>query len=1049
MIALALVMMRRRRARAVTVFLLATVAIAAAVAAPVYVAAAQRGIAAVDIEAALPAERAIEGITRVLLREDPEDPRSAQALADAKNHPFDRTAYAALTLPGFTTVFSSNFITSAVTDAARLEANLPEQRLEFREDFCRHVVIAAGRCVASPGEILVGERQAARLGVVPGQPLIVQAKSLMPDGAFSIAGEPATLSVVGIYRARDDADLFWGNLTGAMVDGRPPQRLLVDRITFAAIDHPIEFQSVVAYAQPGTLHADRLAALRADLRSATTRLRAAGINPITAMGQLLDRVERDRRQATTTPTVAAVPLILLCCFVVFLAAASTVQARRVELGMLKLRGAGLLDRWWLACAEVMLPVLAGGFAGYLLGHVAVWLFVRPSFMSRPTAMMVGSQASPTASLTTEALPYAAVALAAALGAGLLALRRDLAAPALDLLRQVPARTQRWGGAVVRTMAVVLAMAAVVQLRSANGGFSGLSLIAPAMVILAVALVSAAAFDRLAGWWGRRALRRGRLGVALAALHLGRRRAGSRVLALLVVAVGLVGFAAAASEVATVARTHQVEANLGADRVLQVNPMSARALLETVRAVDPGGAYAMAVMPMHDRRENLPVLAVDTPRLAQATRWPGGTGAPSLSVSAAAMRPSLADPVVVRGTGLVLRAALSAQPSAEASPFGLLAVTVHLAPLDGSPPSFGRFPPLRRGDGTYTAAVPCPKGCRLAHLTIQPYLPEPMTVTLTSLRQTDPDAELVGVADFARWQDRQAAEITMAPGESGLSVTVDGSQRANDGQLGPADVPDRVNGVAVGNVLPSFGLWAGTVELGVTVQQAATAPELPRVGGRGALVDLEYLARIAEPGPIQSGEVWLGPGAPADVVDRLRAAGAGVIRDRRIGEELAASRERPNAVGIRFFLAVGALCLLLGAGGLGVTARIERQARADELRALRAQGLSRAAVARAGRISYLVLVLTAGVFGAVAAAVAWFATGERLPLVDVLVPGVPIPRWPSTVTLGVWGGAVAVLAVAAVLSAWTLTTSVNGRLASFADADAHRRSPAHRTMIDGL
>src|SRR5262245_50512506 len=133
MIALALVMIRRRRAQAVTVFLLAMVAIAAAVAAPVYARLAQRGVAAPDIRAALPAERAIEGATRLIVRENPTNPRSARDLADLRNHPFDRTASAALTIPGFTTVFSSNFLASAVTDAAHLDQDIPEQRLEFRE----------------------------------------------------------------------------------------------------------------------------------------------------------------------------------------------------------------------------------------------------------------------------------------------------------------------------------------------------------------------------------------------------------------------------------------------------------------------------------------------------------------------------------------------------------------------------------------------------------------------------------------------------------------------------------------------------------------------------------------------------------------------------------------------------------------------------------------------------------------------------------------------------------------------------------------------------
>jgi predicted lysophospholipase L1 biosynthesis ABC-type transport system permease subunit len=185
--------------------------------------------------------------------------------------------------------------------------------------------------------------------------------------------------------------------------------------------------------------------------------------------------------------------------------------------------------------------------------------------------------------------------------------------------------------------------------------------------------------------------------------------------------------------------------------------------------------------------------------------------------------------------------------------------------------------------------------------------------------------------------------------------------------------------------------------------------------------------------VQAGEVWLGRTAPDDVIDRLRGEGLAILGDRRLDTELRLSRDRPNAVGLRFLLAVGVLCLLLGAGGLAVTARIERRARADELRALRAQGLPRRMVARAGRVSYLALVLTAGVFGAGAAAAAWLATGERLPLVDVLVPGLAIPRWPSTLTLRAWAAAVAVLVVAAVFSGVVLTraarTSNNRRSAT--------------------
>ncbi|MGE5831146.1 MAG: ABC transporter permease [Micromonosporaceae bacterium] len=1016
MIALALVMIRRRLGHALTVFLLATIAIAAAVAAPVYVRVAQRSLASVEIAAATPAERTIVGVTLAQVQADPGDPRSENALAEARRHPFDKTATTAARTPGFTMVFAANFIAGASTTRDALQDIAPEQRLEFRDGFCGYVVITVGRCVAGPGEVIVGERQAAGLGVTPGRPLWVVSMIFVPPtpdsvGAYRPAGLPASLSVVGIYRPQDEADLFWGNVTGATSGAGPPQPLLVDRRTLGTVDHHRETESVVVYPSPGTLDPDHLDRVRAELNATSARMVAAGVSPQTSMDELLDRIAEGRRQVATTPAVAAVPLILLCCFVVFLAAASTTQARRVELGMLKLRGTGQLDRWWLACAEVVLPVLAGGIVGYLVGHVAVWVFGRLTLSSRPDV-----------AVTTQALPHALVALAAALVAGLLALRGDLARPALDLLRRVPARTQRWGGTVLRTTSVVLATAAVFQLRSAEGRFTGLALIAPAMVILAVALVSATAFDRVAQWWGRRALRRGRLGVALGALHLGRRRAGSRVLALLVVAVGMVGFAATASEIGTVARTRQVEAYLGADRVLQVRPTSARQLLEAVRTVDPAGQFAMAVMSMRTRTDNLPVLAVDTTRLATASRWPGGGNALNVGTAMSQARPALADPVIVRGTGVELTANLTAQGLIDGDErFGLLSVTVSLARLDGGPPAFAVFTFVKRGTETFRAPVGCEAGCRVINITVQPYYGQPMTVTLMALRQTGPAAELVDASGFTQWQDRQAAEITLAPTERGLAVTADGSRGASDGKVGPADVPDDgLPGLVAGSSLSSLVLIAPNTPTGLVVRRVRAVSELPRVGTTGVLIDLEYVARLSEPGPVQAGEVWLGRTAPDDVTDRLRGAGLAILGDRRLDTELLVSRDRPNAVGLRFLLAVGVLCLLLGAGGLAVTARIERRARADELRALRAQGLPRRMVARAGRISYLALVITAGVFGAGAAAAAWLATGERMPLVDVLVPGLATPRWPSRLTLWALAAAVAVLIVAAVFSGFALT-----------------------------
>jgi hypothetical protein len=214
----------------------------------------------------------------------------------------------------------------------------------------------------------------------------------------------------------------------------------------------------------------------------------------------------------------------------------------------------------------------------------------------------------------------------------------------------------------------------------------------------------------------------------------------------------------------------------------------------------------------------------------------------------------------------------------------------------------------------------------------------------------------------------------------------------------------------------------TASPSVPVRLVGQTPVLPRVGSTGVLVDMEYLTRLGEPGPFRTGgEVWLGPAAPADVVDRLRAAGLDVVGVRDFDAELRRAGEGANATGLEFLLAVGLLGLALGAGGLGVAATVELRARADELASLRRQGASRWVVARAGWQSYLVIVVTGSVVGAVAAAVAWLSTRDGLPVVDRLVDGVPVPTWPGWTPGYAWVGATVALG----LVAFTLTTALSG------------------------
>src|SRR6266540_1921008 len=105
--------------------------------------------------------------------------------------------------------------------------------------------------------------------------------------------------------------------------------------------------------------------------------------------------------------------------------------------------------------------------------------------------------------------------------------------------------------------------------------------------LLVALVA----QRSAATVGRRALRRGRLTRGLAALQFARRPGGRRLVALVAIAVGLLGYAVASADLARQAWADRAAVELGAATVLVVQgEVPVRELLGAVAAVDPSGGF---------------------------------------------------------------------------------------------------------------------------------------------------------------------------------------------------------------------------------------------------------------------------------------------------------------------------------------------------------------------------------------------------------------------------------------------------------------------------
>jgi putative ABC transport system permease protein len=971
-IALLLSMLAARRAQALAVLLLSVFATGAAVAGPVYLRAVDRAVVQTEVADSDRREQTLAMSTFV----------GEESGLDAER--FDSIGPRMVDIDGFDQVYSTQYAVLG------LEPELGEiSWLVFRGEVCPHLRMVAGRCVASAGETVLGEHTARRLGLAPGAAITVQAarydeqaKRYVPDG------EPSRLTVAGVYQPIDVDELYWGRSAffalGAPDATREP--IFVGRQTADRVDHRTDYRTVEAIPQPGTLTVDRIDEVRADLDDMSEDLVGDGsmfASVNSDLEGLLDRIDQAQTLARRVVPVAAVPLVALCWFVIFLAVAYGATGRRHELGLVALRGASRPVRWWLTAGESVLAILLGAPIGYLAGTAAVWVVTEARFG-------IGAE------FDTVALPYAGVALAGALAAALLAQRPQLASPVADLLRRVPARQGAWRSMAVEATVVVLAAVAVFQLRGFEGELVGLSLLVPSLVAVAIALVAARLLMPLAGRLGARALRRGRLGPALGALQLARRPGSHRLFVLLTVAVALLGFAAVAVDVAGRARSERAVVQTGAHRVLTVLPVEAGALLHAVREVDPDGRYAMAagVVTLDDGEPSLVV--ADTTRLAQVAVWRPEFG-PTAGEATALLRPDTPEPHEVRTGSLAVDIDYEGANSA----VGLNAV---LRPLSGGASIRAGFGMMTPGARTYTASAGgCAEGCRLLALELAVFArsgserPEILVREVRDGASGQPILSTADLTDADRW--RSADDDTVRVEPDGLVLATSGTPQLYSWAF-PADLPYPLPVLPAGE-LPNSGELAGLDAERAEVRVVGEAAILPRVGGHGVLADLEYAERAALGGTrLEQPQVWLTADAPADVVDRLAAKGLVVAGDTTADEARASLDRRSPALAIWFHLLAAAFAVLLAVGGLALMAAVDRRRRAEDMLALHRQGMPIGTVGQAALWSYLPVVMTALVTGALAAGVAWWLAGDYLPVfVDDSVQ-LPLPRWPAPLAVGV-------------------------------------------------
>ncbi|MEV4536423.1 FtsX-like permease family protein [Asanoa sp. NPDC049518] len=977
MIALVRLMITARRAQAALVVLLSALATAAAVAGPVYTASVDRAAVVAEVANTPPEERTV----------------AIQAGIDSSQQErFDSLADDLAELPRFNTVLT------AILPVLGLEGESNDVSwLTFRDGLCEHVRIVTGRCLMAAGEVVVGESTARRLKVTPGgSTMLSWARYDDITGKWFIAGRPEPITVVGVYRPLDRDEPYWGR-SGYFAPTAPDtaaEPLFAGRPTVDGIEHDFDNRTVEAIPGPGALDADHLPELSAaldklsdDLGSDDETSRFASFT--NELPGFFERVHRSDALTRELVPLAGLPLIGLCWLVIFVAVAGSTAARRHEQALIALRGAPRIGRFWLAAGESVIAIAVGAPLGYLAGTLATRAVADARFGPIPVFDLTPAPGAVSAAL---------IAVAGAVLVGLLALRRDLASPVVDLLRRVPARGSNWQTIAIDAGAVVLAVLATVQLRAFDGQLLGLGLLVPGLIGLALAVLVGRLLMPLAAWLGRRAVERGRLGLALGALQVARRPGSQRLFVLLAVAVAVFGFATTTVDVADRARADRAAVQTGAIRTVEVAPTDSGTLRAAVRAVDPDGRFAMAV---GTRRvlDGPQVLFADTAALPAVANWRPEYGGRSPAEVAAALRPPDDEPVIVKGVEL----ALAVDYGTPTRPGTELHLTALLRPLAGGAPVRAGSAKIEPGRHSWPLFSPaCADGCRLAGIeaVYSAAGGEAAEVSVVSLAVRadwgQPLTDVVPAFTTDKWRANDDAKATAADG--GVHVVVPGAViQPKPTVLVPTGTPVDVP-VLSGGPPPRSGDAEGVDGNAVAIRPVGQARALPRIG-TGLLMDLGYAEWLATGSTdLDLPEVWLGPAAPPDIEQRLAAKGL-VVTGR---DSMAAAADRLDgrgpALAVWFHPLAGGVAVLLAACGMWLMAAVDRRRVLDDMVALRRQGLA----ARTGGSwvlwAYLPVAIAAVVTGLVAAVIAWAVVGRYVPYFVDDDFALAAPTWPRLIAI---------------------------------------------------
>ncbi len=859
----------------------------------------------------------------------------------------------------------------------------------WRAGQCAHIVLTTGHCPTAAGQAIVPDNtvHSAPNWSVGDELTLHQGLQTSLDG-FVDGPVIGHARIVGAYRPKDFAEAYWfghgyfqsalgPGVTGVVHAGVDAIFVQPAQFRTAPSPPPDTLQPVVKEVDidvplaPTQVRLDDVPALRARVAAVQRRFPHEP-HPLshpamrTSLDQVLADAARDKRQVQTATLVVVLELAALSLLVLFQVVGGAVAARGDEIALAKLRGLPPRRTVVFALAEPVTLLLVAAPLGFLVALGVTHVLAGSALVGGTPVVLTAATA------WAVAAAFAGSAVAAVLAAA-----RTVTRPVLEQWRNTsPARHGAKRLLALDIGLAIVAVATVIALRAGNAERPRpVFLLAPALIVFAVALMGVRVVPRLIRRWLTRTRASKHIAAFLSLRQTVRRPSGLRLAALLAVAAGLATFAVCGEAVARANRQARAQTELGTARQVTAQFETGHDPQDAVRRADPGRRWAMTTAtwspdggPPSGATIIGRLMGIEPTRLANAGYRVRGQLPPrdlADAISAPGIRPA-----TFRGTRLRLSLTASAlagdQPTVEAGirRAHALPVSVPIAPLVV-------------GAHDYVAKVDCAAGCAFTGITFdrtlnaQDLVTGAVTVRGVQAGDGQGFTSLAGLRldDASAWRAAQvgygATLRIAAAGDHALAMTFR-STGGSSPVLAYADSPSSLPIVAAPKSTTTTAAHGGVNDFsGAAVDYTIVrrAAPLPAVLDTGAIADLDYLRiRLPRFDFEASWTVWLGPHAPSDAVARLKQAGLLVQNQHSVGTRVAELGRQGPALGLLLLLVCAIAAAVLAVGGTAVSLLADARRRSFELAALRVVGVPQKTLRRSAVAEQALLLGTAIVLG---------------------------------------------------------------------------------------